>query len=139
MFFEGFNLRLNDYKGESEMQSKMKNKSIQTTSLPRTSLAEVLKKDWRANKLKYLMALPVLVWLFLFCYKPLYGIVIAFKDYSPRLGFLGSPWAGFKHFESFLSCCKKGTAEAVPFVKIIADPVPAGAFWRGFSSAKYRR
>lgn len=47
------------------------------------------------------MALPVLVWLFLFCYKPLYGIVIAFKDYSPGLGITGSPWVGFKYFISF--------------------------------------
>lgn len=83
------------------MQSKMKNKNIQTTSLPKTGFADVLKKDWRANKLKYLMALPVLVWLFLFCYKPLYGIVIAFKDYSPGLGITGSPWVGFKYFISF--------------------------------------
>lgn len=83
------------------MQSKMKNKNIQTTSLPKTGFADVLKKDWRAHKLKYLMALPVLVWLFLFCYKPLYGIVIAFKDYSPGLGITGSPWVGFKYFISF--------------------------------------
>jgi len=83
------------------MQSKVKNKNAQAVSLPKAGIAEVLKKDWRANKLKYLMALPVLVWLFLFCYKPLYGIVIAFKDYSPGLGIAGSPWVGFKYFIEF--------------------------------------
>ena len=64
-------------------------------------IGNVLKKDWQENKLKYLMALPVLVWLFLFCYKPLYGIIIAFKDYSPGLGIMDSPWVGFEHFIDF--------------------------------------
>ncbi len=83
------------------MQSKMKNKSLQTVPSPRTSVVKALKKDWRVNKLKFLMALPVLIWLFLFCYKPLYGIIIAFKAYSPGLGITGSPWVGFKYFIDF--------------------------------------
>lgn len=36
-----------------------------------------------------------------FSYYPMYGLVIAFKDYSPSLGFSGSPWVGFKHFSQF--------------------------------------
>ena len=67
----------------------------------RQRMGYALKKDWKANKLKYLMALPVLIWLFLFCYKPLYGIIIAFKDYSPGLGIIDSPWVGFKYFKEF--------------------------------------
>lgn len=67
----------------------------------KTRLVMILKKDWRINKLKYLMVLPVLVWLFLFSYKPLYGIVIAFKKYSPGLGIMGSPWIGFDNFTAF--------------------------------------
>ncbi len=83
------------------MQRKMKMQKNPVALGPKQSFSQILKKDWQANKLKYLMALPVLVWLFLFCYKPLYGIIIAFKNFSPGLGIAGSPWVGFKYFEEF--------------------------------------
>jgi putative aldouronate transport system permease protein len=51
----------------------------------------------------YLMILPVLAYYLLFHYKPMYGALIAFKDFSPARGILGSPWAGFKHFQDFFS------------------------------------
>ncbi len=78
----------------------MKAKTIPSAASQR-GFGYVVKKDWKNHKLKYLMALPVLIWLFLFCYKPLYGIVIAFKDYSPGLGIVDSPWVGFKYFTDF--------------------------------------
>lgn len=59
--------------------------------------------DIRKNKYLYLMLLPVLLFYFVFHYVPMYGALIAFKDYSPRLGILGSPWAGWEHFQSFFS------------------------------------
>ena len=49
------------------------------------------------------MVLPALICLLLFCYLPMSGIIVAFKDYSVRKGILGSPWAGLKHFESILT------------------------------------
>ena len=66
-------------------------------------LGKVLAKDFRINKTLYLMALPVVAYYIIFHYVPLYGALIAFKDFSPRLGILGSPWAGFKHFYNFLT------------------------------------
>ncbi len=60
-----------------------------------------LSKDLKKHKYKYIMVLPVLIWYALFCYKPMYGILIAFKDYAPTLGVAGSPWVGLKHFTSF--------------------------------------
>jgi len=47
----------------------------------------------------YLMILPALVLLFLFNYLPMYGAVIAFKDYNFMGGIQGSPWVGFTHFQ----------------------------------------
>ncbi|NMA95359.1 MAG: sugar ABC transporter permease [Clostridiales bacterium] len=47
------------------------------------------------------MAIPVILFYGLFHYAPMYGAVIAFKDFVPARGILGSPWAGFKHFRSF--------------------------------------
>ena len=40
----------------------------------------------------YLMVLPAITYLFIFAYKPMYGILVAFKDYSLKLGIMGSPW-----------------------------------------------
>ena len=44
------------------------------------------------------MVLPALISLIIFAYKPMYGIIIAFKDYSFKEGMLGSPWVGFEQF-----------------------------------------
>ncbi|MDO5135466.1 MAG: ABC transporter permease subunit [Eubacteriales bacterium] len=49
----------------------------------------------------YLLMLPSIVIFLLFTYYPMYGIIIAFKDFTPALGIMGSPWAGFKYFDQF--------------------------------------
>ena len=53
----------------------------------------------------YLLLLPSLVLLILFAYKPMYSVVIAFKNYKNSLGILGSPWAEplFKNFQRFFN------------------------------------
>lgn len=50
-----------------------------------------------------LMVAPALIYLFFFHYKPLYGVIIAFKSYKLKLGILGSPWCGFDNFERLFS------------------------------------
>lgn len=63
-------------------------------------------KDFRRNKLLYLMILPVVLYYILFSYVPMTGIVIAFKEYKPMLGTWGSPWAdsfGMKQFIEFFT------------------------------------
>ena len=59
--------------------------------------------DFRRNWLLWLMFLPVIVYYVIFCYTPMYGIVLAFKDYKIKKGILGSPWIGFRYFERFFS------------------------------------
>lgn len=59
--------------------------------------------DIRKNKLLYVMLLPVLLYYVVFHYAPMYGTIIAFKDFSPRLGIWGSDWVGFEHFETFFT------------------------------------
>ena len=54
---------------------------------------------WRENYDLYLMLLPALAFYFIFRYVPIYGIVLAFKDYKFNLGILGSPWAGLAVFK----------------------------------------
>ena len=57
--------------------------------------------DFQKHKYKYLLILPIIVYLILFCYKPMYGLVIAFKNYRPTRGIWGSNWVGFLWFETF--------------------------------------
>ncbi|NOU95783.1 ABC transporter permease subunit [Paenibacillus sp. LMG 31456] len=60
-----------------------------------------LRLDYRKHKYLYLMIFPVLLYYVLFHYVPMYGALIAFKDYRVAQGFMDSPWVGFKHFQSF--------------------------------------
>ena len=43
------------------------------------------------------------IWYIVFCYVPMYGIQLAFRNYNPRLGYLGSPWVGLRYFNQFFS------------------------------------
>ncbi len=49
------------------------------------------------------MVIPVLMFYAMFCYKPMYGALIAFQNFSPRLGFWGSEWIGFDNFVHFFT------------------------------------
>lgn len=49
----------------------------------------------------YLMIIPVIIFYIIFAYVPMYGIIIAWKDYLPRKGIMGSEWAGWKWFQMF--------------------------------------
>ena len=60
-------------------------------------------KDFKANWGLLLMFLPVLIYYGMFYYAPMYGMQIAFKDYMPNEGILGSPWVGFEHFKNFFN------------------------------------
>ena len=57
-----------------------------------------LAKDYRRHKYLYLMILPVVLYYIIFQYVPMYGAIIAFKNYRVAEGFLGSSWVGFRHF-----------------------------------------
>lgn len=61
---------------------------------------KTLKKMWKQKEL-YLIVFPVLLYYLLFHYKPMYGLIIAFMDYSPRRGISGSTWVGLQHFMNF--------------------------------------
>lgn len=64
----------------------------------RLGLRGGLDELWK-NKLLYLMTVPAIVWVAIFCYYPMYGILIAFKKFSYKKGIWGSPWAGLENFQ----------------------------------------
>lgn len=59
-------------------------------------------RELRMNKSLYVMIIPVIVFYILFSYRPMYGALIAFKNYTPSLGVWGSPWADFNGMEHFI-------------------------------------
>ena len=67
------------------------------------TLGKKIIYDFKLNKFKYLMILPVIVFLILFCYKPMYGLIIAFQRYRPSLGITRSSWVGFDNFARFMN------------------------------------
>ncbi len=72
------------------------NDSPKSTRIARAlaTAIDTVKRDWQL----YLMLIPTIVWLLVFLYKPMYGLQIAFKDYSVFKGIAASPWIGFEHF-----------------------------------------
>lgn len=58
-----------------------------------------IKKYWQL----YLLVLPAIIYVLIFSYGPMYGIVIAFENYKPKQGYLGSEWVGLEHFIRFLT------------------------------------
>ena len=77
--------------------------SNRTVSGKKTSYGSMLLKDFKKNHLIYLMGLPVLAYYLIFHYGPMYGVIIAFKNFSPGRGILGSSWVGFRWFQDFFN------------------------------------
>ena len=69
--------------------------------LNRYPTARRIARNWGL----YLLLLPSFVLLMMFAYKPMYGIIIAFKDYKNSLGIVGSPWSQplMKNFMRFFN------------------------------------
>lgn len=61
-----------------------------------------IKTNLIRDRYLYLLLIPFLAWYIIFAYKPMYGLQIAFKDFSVYKGIEASPWVGFEHFETFL-------------------------------------
>ena len=57
-------------------------------------ILSVLKKDWQL----WIMILPAIVYIIIFCYGPMYGIQLAFRKYDFSKGLTGGDWVGFKYF-----------------------------------------
>jgi putative aldouronate transport system permease protein len=67
----------------------------------RQTLSYRVGRDLRRNVHVYIILLPVLLYYLVFHYLPMYGAVIAFKDFRPALGIWGSKWIGLTNFNEF--------------------------------------
>lgn len=82
-----------------------------SVSLKKTGLSKTERKLKRLSYIKrmrkdiwlYILLVPGILHFIVFKYAPMWGILIAFKNYNPYLGFLKSPWVGFKNFYDFFT------------------------------------
>ena len=63
------------------------------------STLQQMKKSY----MLYIFLLPSVILIAIFCYAPMYGVLMAFQNFSPSKGIMGSPWVGFKWFETFFN------------------------------------
>ena len=61
------------------------------------STLRLMRRNWTL----YLLLLPAALYIFMFCYRPMYGVQIAFKNFTIAKGVSGSPWVGLKWFKYF--------------------------------------
>lgn len=73
-----------------------------TTNKKKGALSKI-KLDFKKNYELYIIILPVLAFYILFHYKPMYGALIAFQNYTPLKGIWGSEWVGLDNFKEFFS------------------------------------
>lgn len=72
------------------------------SSLRQSPLSEIWQK-LRKQKYLFVLMLPGLIYFLIFKYGPMYGLILAFKEYDPQLGILHSPWAGLKYFNQMIN------------------------------------
>ncbi|MDE2821213.1 MAG: ABC transporter permease subunit [Chloroflexota bacterium] len=89
------------------------------------TIREYMKRAWPL----YAMIIPGIFFVLLFRYYPMYGVVIAFQDFSPAKGFLNSPWVGWDNFEFLFSLPEfwriLGNTLVIAVAKIVADQIGA--------------
>lgn len=81
---------------------KMKNLLVNDNETCKTVIGKKIKwllRDWQL----YVLLLPAMIHLLIFSYQPMYGVQIAFRDFSAKLGIWGSEWVGLEHFKRFLN------------------------------------
>lgn len=74
------------------------------------------KKYWTRNWQLWAMLFPAMLYIFIFCYVPMYGIQLAFREYSFSAGFTGGDWVGLKYFKQYFDSALFGTTLRNTFV-----------------------
>ena len=88
-------------------------------------LARAAANEWQL----WVLLLPALIFFIVFCYFPMYGVQIAFRDYKAAFGITGSKWVGLKHFKTFFNSYYCGRMFANTFLLnfyglIFGFPIP---------------
>ncbi|WP_337098915.1 ABC transporter permease [Paenibacillus sp. YIM B09110] len=108
----------------------------------RTSKLIRFAKQWDLQ----IMVIPAILFIALFSYVPMYGALMAFKDYDIIQGFWASPWVGFKHFDAFFQSpdfwrVMRNTL-AISFLKLLIGfpaPIILAVLLNEIRNAAYKR
>lgn len=110
------------------------------------SRSNTLIRSAKMNWDLYLMLLLPITWYIIFCYVPMYGVQIAFRDYMPSLGFWGSKFVGFKHFMRFFNSfyfgrVLKNTLTINFYSLLVGFPIPIcfALLLNELKSARYKK
>lgn len=82
-----------------EKKKMRKGNAVAAGSIAGKKKGKSILSNWQL----YVMVLPAIIYFILFHYKPMYGIVLAFKKFNMREGIMGSPWVGLENFERLFS------------------------------------
>ena len=103
-----------------EEKATAREKAFQTASRgKRAGNGKNLLKKIFMNRQIYLMLLPVVVFYLVYNYVPMYGIVLAWKEWRPKYGIMGSPWIGWENFQTIFS--QKALPNAIRNTVIISS------------------
>lgn len=91
------------FKSKAAKAAQAAGPEIVELAAPKQPLRYRIKKDLQRNALIYIMLIPVLVYYAIFKFGPMFGLSIAFLDFKPAKGILGSKFVGLKWFKSFFS------------------------------------
>lgn len=116
------------YKRLRQEEEELRKKDNTQIYLGKTKKQSLLEKMWKYRQL-YILLLPALIYVLVFCYGPMYGIQIAFKNYKGALGIWKSQWVGFKHFIDFFEGyyfwrLLKNTLTLSLYQLIVGFPIP---------------
>ncbi len=103
-------------------------KSIRPT-VEKKGFKDLYKRKIKGSIPLYALLLPSIILLVVFAYIPMGGLIIAFKDYSPALGILDSPFVGLKHFVQYFNSFQFGvtlrnTLKISIYSMIVGFPLP---------------
>lgn len=76
--------------------------------IERESFGKRLARNYKEHKVYYWLAVPIIAYYIIFHYLPMFGVVIAFQNYRPAKGLLGSSWVGLKYFKAFFDSIYAG-------------------------------
>ncbi|WP_409346351.1 hypothetical protein [Paenibacillus sp. MBLB4367] len=88
---------------QTHVQAAVASGGVQTPGVREQYLPQGWAAAIKRDKYLYLLALPGLLFFLVFKYAPLWGLAIAFQDYSPFMGFWHSDWVGLKYFHEFFT------------------------------------
>lgn len=108
------------------ISKKQKVKTVEKVkTVKQKGLLKRILKCWQL----YVLLIPTLIYFIVFCYGPMYGVQLAFKDYNAMLGITGSPWVGLDHFKRFFESYQfrqllTNTLSISLYQLIVSFPIP---------------